>query len=258
MSSTDKRKWSSFGEFFSELRGNAGITLEELSEISKIQIRHLRNLEQERFDLLPPYVYVRGFIARSCAVFTQKIHEDAAAKSGIDSSGANHISSYSDCQDKLTRLYISRAGFYNALTQDKGSKSENAVNNRAYNNSKLVQSKVFVTPMGIAYFLVATLFLSVLFYLSGRFIPFLFTPEIELFYPSTENTIVNFSKFRINGHAKWAASLTVEGEEVYIGENGEFEKTILLKEGVNMTVLEAENIFGRTKEVVRRVVYIKN
>lgn len=275
MPSADKRTWSSFGEFFTELRENAGISLEELSQISKIQIRHLRNLEEEHFEELPPYAYVRGFITKCSAVFTRKSSLSKNDKDKLHirvNTEARTAYSYEDCVEKLMRLYISRAGFYTALSYDKDtnrgarSKTKSSTprdtssfsSNNFHNNANPIKPRTFVTPLGLAYFLTAIFFLSVLVYLSGRFIPFLFTPQIELYYPSLENTIVNFAELNISGKIKWTVSLTLSGEEVYTLENREFEKKILLHEGVNILVLEAENIFGRTKEVVRRIVYIKN
>lgn len=271
MPSNDKKTWSSFGELFKELREKAGVTLEELSETSKIQITHLKNLEEERFDSLPPYVYVRGFIQRSCAVFTQKISEKKSDKLSQDVTSEDGVNSYEGSSDKLTRLFISRVGFYNTLARDKYSNNDNTSKSKSgintnrnfetssyYNSLKSVKPKVFITPAGLAYFFIACISLLVLVYLSGRFVPFLFTPEIELSYPTTENIIVNFSEFRVAGHTRWAVSLTVGARKVYIGRNGEFEEKVLLNEGVNMLVIEAKSIFGRSKEVVRRAVYIKN
>ena len=95
-------------------------------------------------------------------------------------------------------------------------------------------------------------------YLFIRFIPFLFTPEIILEKPGTENIVVNFSQIEVAGYANHASSLTLNSEELYIEKNGKFSKTVELTEGINRLVLEAESIFGRKAEVVRKVIYIKN
>lgn len=52
----------SFGEYLKTLREEKGLSLEELSERTKIALTNLGFLEADRFDLLPPRVYVKGFI----------------------------------------------------------------------------------------------------------------------------------------------------------------------------------------------------
>jgi flagellar biosynthesis protein FlhG len=50
------------GAIFRELREARGIDLHAISQKTKIGVGHLRAIEEERFDLLPALVYVRGFL----------------------------------------------------------------------------------------------------------------------------------------------------------------------------------------------------
>lgn len=287
MANSNKKTWSSFGECFKELRTDANMSLEELSEISKIQIIHLQNLEQENFDSLPPYVYVRGFIQRLSAILSEKIafenSNNASIKSAQSSSGGKGkkdaskrypdklISaedySWQECSDTLLRLYINKQGIYNISHQrvgepyrresmaEPGRRRSNGYN---YEKKDFFWPKALLTPRAIVYF-GTILFLGVVStYLAGRFVPFFFAPEIELGSPASENTVVNFQELNVKGKIEWVSALTLQDKEVYIDENGEFQEKIKLSEGINMLVLEGKNIFGRKVEIVRRVVYIKN
>jgi transcriptional regulator with XRE-family HTH domain len=52
----------SFGVYLRSLREEQGKTLEEIAENTKIAVANLDLLERDRYDLLPPRVFVRGFI----------------------------------------------------------------------------------------------------------------------------------------------------------------------------------------------------
>lgn len=52
----------SFGEYLKSLREERGISLEEVSERTKIATSNLNFLENDHYELLPPKVFVKGFI----------------------------------------------------------------------------------------------------------------------------------------------------------------------------------------------------
>ncbi len=107
--------------------------------------------------------------------------------------------------------------------------------------------------LGVFLFLVA-----VAGYIFIKFTAFLFAPEIELTNLSSETIIVNSLEITIAGRVENTHSLTLNGRELYIGKNGSFEDVARLTDGMNILSFEAKNIFGRSSDLVRRVVYIKN
>jgi len=52
----------SFGAYLRNLRESQGKTLDEISESTKVASANLDFLERDRYDLLPPKVFVKGFI----------------------------------------------------------------------------------------------------------------------------------------------------------------------------------------------------
>ena len=54
-------------------RMRAGVELDEISQITKVNPRHLANLESENFDELPDIVYVRGYVV----AYARALHLDA-------------------------------------------------------------------------------------------------------------------------------------------------------------------------------------
>jgi cytoskeleton protein RodZ len=51
-----------YGAYLKALREEKGKTLEEIAESTKIAVSNLDFIEKDRFDLLPPRVFVKGFI----------------------------------------------------------------------------------------------------------------------------------------------------------------------------------------------------
>ena len=57
-------------EFIKEKRQSKNISLERLSELTKIQVYHLESLESGQFDKLPPLVYRAGIFRRLLKILT--------------------------------------------------------------------------------------------------------------------------------------------------------------------------------------------
>lgn len=215
-----EHKEQSFGELFSKIRQDAGFSLIELSNKTKITQRHLEYLEAEQFDKLPPQVYVRGFIVKCAHVL------------GTEEKNKN----------LLEHLYMRHRNL--SIRLEDGVKTANKGFHLTPKHMTFLAGSIFVASL-FSYFLI-------------RFIPSLFVPQITIDNLKEENLVVNFGDITTSGSAKYAASLTLNGEELYIGKNGQFERSVFLDEGVNILKFEAHNIFGRRNEVVKRVVYIKN
>ncbi len=52
----------SFGHYLKSLREQKNKSLEEIAEATKIALTNLESLERDRYDLLPPLVFVKGFV----------------------------------------------------------------------------------------------------------------------------------------------------------------------------------------------------
>jgi cytoskeleton protein RodZ len=75
----------SFGERMQREREMRGITLEEISEATKISSRSLRALEEEKFDKLPGGIFNKGFVrayARHVGIDEDQAVADFVAASG--------------------------------------------------------------------------------------------------------------------------------------------------------------------------------
>jgi hypothetical protein len=129
------------------------------------------------------------------------------------------------------------------------------------NNISIKQPRIIpfsVTPKRLYILGVFLFFAVVAGYIFIKFAAFLFAPKIELENLSSETLIVNTFEISIAGGVRNAHSLTLNGRKLYIGKNGKFESITQLTDGMNILSFAAKNIFGRSSELARRVVYIKN
>ena len=50
------------GKFLKKERETRNISLEEVSYFTKIKAGHLKAIEEDRYELLPPAIYVKGYL----------------------------------------------------------------------------------------------------------------------------------------------------------------------------------------------------
>ena len=64
----------------------------------------------------------------------------------------------------------------------------------------------------------------------------------------TDGAVLSESIIKITGNAKNAIKLALNGREISINQQGDFEETIALLEGYNIINIKAEDKFGYTDE----------
>jgi cytoskeleton protein RodZ len=73
---------ASVGAYLSELRIKRGVSLDEISRITRIPTRYLAALESDGFDALPAPVFIRGFIRAYCQAIGASPEEALARYDG--------------------------------------------------------------------------------------------------------------------------------------------------------------------------------
>ncbi len=66
---------STVGEQLQKAREARGLTVEQVAEITKIRVDHLRALEAGDFSVFPALVYVRGFVRTYATLLKLDVHE---------------------------------------------------------------------------------------------------------------------------------------------------------------------------------------
>ena len=81
------------------------------------------------------------------------------------------------------------------------------------------------------------------------------TPQIQISSPAADNLIVNSPSIKLSGEVNSRDKLTVNGEEILVGENGHFEKDFSLQPGINTIEFRVKRFLGKETAVVRQVIY---
>lgn len=111
--------------------------------------------------------------------------------------------------------------------------------------------KFLITPKIITYFLIILAIIFALFYF-WRQINFLTeTPTLALQEPQQE--LVETPIITIKGLTNTKNKLTINDEEVYVNEIGEFQKEVMLQSGLNIFLITAINGLGKEKTITKNL-----
>lgn len=96
-----------------------------------------------------------------------------------------------------------------------------------------------------------------LFLLYGvfRFSSIFGQPVVTLLYPETNVSVATADSVAIAGRATNASELSVNGESVPVQANGEWQKTVSLKPGMNAIEIKAKKFLGRETTITRQIIY---
>lgn len=212
-----KVKTQTLGEKLKEIRMEAGISLDEIARITKVQKKYLECLEDSCYDKLPPDVYVKGFL-KSYSGYLGLNEKDVLAlyrkEAGI--------------QDNLKKI--------NLITKGK--------------LSKFSLPTLTITPKitVVAVSLVLLLLGGGYFY--REISRFSATPYLVLTQPLGDETIQS-DTVNVAGMAEYGSQVFLNGQPIIINASGGFHETINLRQGINELEVKSINHFGN--ESVQRV-----
>ncbi len=101
----------------------------------------------------------------------------------------------------------------------------------------------------------ASLFLF--FYLGINVYQMFNAPTLKIIFPATETLVWSQPSIILRGVVESANTLTINGIEVYVSKDGNFEKDYSLLPGLNTIEFIAKKFLGRENKVVRQVIYKK-
>jgi len=201
-------------EFLKEKRQGKNLSLDKLSDLTKIQVYHLEALEAGQFEKLPPLVYRAGIFKR-LAKFLD-----------VD-------------KNEIIRMYKQEV---------------QAVEISSYNGNiiKPKQNSYFVlTQRKLAIFLGILFLILLSAYLFYQF-KFLVGPP-NLAVDPKEDMVTQQESLMVRGKTDSGVDLTVNGENVYVASDGGFSREVQLTSGINVIEVEAVNNFGKSAKIVRQI-----
>ncbi|NTW22525.1 hypothetical protein HGA34_03210 [Candidatus Falkowbacteria bacterium] len=200
-------------------RQRYGYKLDKAAKDLGINIKYLEALERGDFNSLPSGVYGKNFL-REYAIFLK-----------LD-------------PIPLLKLFDNEV----AATKEKAKQE--------LFSKQVVKARHFwATPKIIKNLLIALVVLLCLWFLGYRLGKIVSPPQLVLASP--ENNIITKDKsITVKGWAEGETELTVNSEAVLLDVQGNFEKQVELKVGINTIIVTAEKKFGR-KTVVKRQVLVE-
>ncbi len=225
-----------FSERLKDARVAAGLSMEKLSELTKIPIKYIRGLEEDNYESLPAEIYVKGFL-RQCAVYLK-----------------------TDPQP-LIDLYLKEFNIRNNIKKSlflfsgaSGNNSKKFGKNRRRNNLsyKFNRPRFVITPKFVmAVMAIISIFL-IGYYFWHQIRSFVSGPGIEIIEPK-EDKVISEDRIILSGKADPQSILKINGTAVSLSAEGVFYQILYLNKGANTIKFIAVNRQGKTSEALRRI-----
>lgn len=213
-----KKNVFSFGDFLRKKREEKGISLEKLESLTKIKKTILDNLENERFEKLPPKIYIRGIISKYC----QYVELD---KDEVLGNFDKYF--YENRSDKFN---VGKVGGNEKVRKNK--------------------SKGFDLGKILVVFFVVLTFVFVVRQASLMLLP----PRIEMIMPREETSYTN-TAINIKGRVLRTKFLTINSQPILFDKYGYFEYMMVLDPGVNEVKINAKNQLNKNTIIIRKIIY---
>ncbi len=212
------------GECLKRKREELGISIKDLGDKLRIKVDYLEDLEENNYEKLPPDVYVKGFI-----------------KSYSELVGFN--------PEKMIELFKKEKEIENKV--ESRNKKE-----KKYEKRFAIKKYITITPKIITVFL-SLLILSIIgYYFWHQLSSFYSEPYLFVSSPFADE-VTNNSETVVSGETEIGIILKINGEDVFVDEEGYFRENIMLQPGKNVLIIEAVNRFDKTAEETRNIIYEK-
>lgn len=204
----------SAGEILKKARLEKALSIAQVAKITKIRAEFLEKIEAADYQALPGEAYIKGFL------------QTYARAVGLESEKvlAFFRREYEKTQSKTKRLTWQPIG---------------------------TQALTF-TPATLLATTVTILITGFLVFLAWQYKNFAGAPLL-LVYEPLDQAVITRPFVNVVGKADTSAHLTINGEEVFVGNEGSFQKTINLEKGVHLLKIVAANKLGKSSEVTRTI-----
>ncbi len=207
---------NTLGERFRLLREEAGVSLEVAAERTRVNVKHLRAIENGQYAELPGPVYAKSFV-RSYARFLEVSEQTALSM--------------------FEREYAVAVN----LTPPQPTLPP-----------RPARLEAFVTPRGIRRAIIILLSSGVLVYLAVEIRNLTSAPSLVISSPPAQST-TSRRTVELTGTTEAEALVTANGKVVMVDRRGHFREVLDLQDGLNTLVVQATKKRGKTTTVVRKI-----
>lgn len=205
-----------FGEKLKKAREEAGLTRQKVAQLLNIQIRYLQSLEEEEIEKLPSDVYTKGLLRKYARFLNLE-------------------------PDELITEYEKETG----VAQSFREKSHRAL-------PQLRARWFAITPKVLSIVFGSLIFILIIGYLIYQLNVLIGPPRLAIEEPMN-NLMIDKTTVAIKGQSEPGVQLTINGQQIYINEDGGFSQEINLNQGMNIIKIEATNRFGKSRSETRQI-----
>ena len=206
------------GEKLRKLRTEFRMSLQDVSKVTRIQVKYLESLESGQYEKLPADVYVRGFL-RSYARYLN-IDEQA-----------------------LVKLYERERNIQENLGRDTHAHTV---------QSSFAPLSFVITSRSLALGVIFLVVFGAFFYLYQEFRSFAAEPQLTLLEPNN-GVVVESQEVTVRGKTDKGAQVTLNDQTVFVDSDGTFSDTLPVRTGMNTIVIRTVNRFEKEKVVTLSV-----
>lgn len=123
---------------------------------------------------------------------------------------------------------------------------------------RLPTNRFLFKPLKKKALLITIIVITVILYLGWHFDDLVGTPRLEIVNPVSPTIIVSEPNLKLSGYADRQDKLTINNEEIFIREDGGFEKEISFQPGLNTIEFKAKRLLGKEVKIIRQVIYQPN
>ncbi len=206
------------GQRIKDARLEKGLTIDQISEITKIKAVFLSAIENGEYDKLPSAAYAQGFV-RNYIKFLGLPEKETLA---------------------LFRREFDTNKSYKVLPSGFGK------------NNKFSLSKIRMKQSLIIIILIFVSLFSFLFY---QYKNAIFNPSLDIFSPQ-EKTVFQSSVILVSGKTDPDVTVFVDDTAVSVDKDGAFKKNVVVLSGKTTIEIKAVNSFGK-ETIIKREVEVK-
>ncbi len=207
---TKKVPMETLGEYLSEVRNQLNLTLEEVAQKTGVYEKFIYYIEAGKYQLLPPDVYVLGFLKKLAEV-------------------------YAVSQDLLLEQYKKERGIVEHVSR------ERIAPQRGW---KAWVQKVSITPKLLTVTGSVVVGVIAFFYVVIQVFAINKTPALTIFEPRND-TVIEGTSITVSGKTEPGITVSINGQNVFVKNDGSFQTVLGTAPGQSELRVEAQNKFGK-------------
>lgn len=214
----------SIGERLSAYREECGMTIKDVARELQTSQKFIAALEENRFGVFPAKVYARGFLRKILLLYARRKNDTASSFSSL-----------------MKEFDVEWDVFLQKEKRNGASPAAAPI------------GAPLITPRKLAVSVFLTLLIFFIIFLSNRIFKFLRAPRIHIETPQKE-TVIGEPLVVVRGKTEHESRLTINGREITVDEQGNFNETIELLAGLNVLEFFVHDRFGKTAKEERYVI----